>query len=209
MWQSRQVPERGQQADGEEDVSWEALVRRHCCGYKQALIRDSVSECSTLAVFSQLSSFGGVEEWLRSEVTHPGKSLKIRLRAGCLPLMVHVGVRNLLKRRSMRQCVMCDTGAVETEEHFVDDCPFYSDLRDRCVERLRELLLSVGMRDFPPTATFFGLVAGSASALAPSEVRLRVEKCAWDYLRLAWRRRQQVWERVCLNGDPWRLSGPS
>ena len=120
---------------------------------------------------------------------------------------MHVGVANLVKERCLRQCVFCSAGLVESEGHFVAECPYYDDLRETCLARLSALLLQEGVHDYPEI-DFLQLVAGSASSLLPAKVQLRAEKCAWDFLRLAWRRRERVWSQVCLDGNPWRLPAP-
>ena len=80
----------------------------------------------------------------------------------------------------MRRCVMCDSGEVESEEHFVADCPFYSDLRVGCLRRLRELVGSSGEEQLR-TVSFLELVAGSGTRSLSADVRLQAEKCIWDF----------------------------
>jgi hypothetical protein len=55
---------------------------------------------------------------------------------------------------------------------------------------------------------FLQLIAGSASSTLPTRVQLKAEKCAWDFLRLAWQQRELIWHRVCVPGNPWRLPAP-
>ena len=185
---------------------WPALVKRHCKVKLKSSTRAEVHAHHSLELLNRVSSFSGVEDWLKIEVRHPGRALKVRLRAGALPLMVHVGVANNLKDRSLRQCVMCRTGEVETEAHFVADCPYYQDLRERCLVRLQGLFDAAG--ESQPRLDFLELIAGSGSSKLPASVRVKAEKCAWDFLRLAWRRRDLIWQRVCLDGNPWRLPAP-
>jgi hypothetical protein len=187
--------------------AWRTVVYAYCSVQARASVREELATHSSLELLNGLPRSSGIAEWLCTEVRHPGKLLKVKLRAGALPLMVHVGVSNGLAERGMRQCVLCESGAVETEGHSVADCPFYDDLRTACLARLSGLLLREGVYDHPEI-DFLQLVAGSASSQLPAKVRLRAEKCAWDFLRLAWARRQQVWARVCLDGNTWRLSAP-
>jgi hypothetical protein len=194
-WRSLTVPDR-----------WSTLVKRHCRQRFRAAAQADVRAHHSLELFQRVSTFSGVESWLNIEQRHPGKLLKVRLRAGALPLMVHVGVANLLKERRMRQCVMCDSGAVETEEHFVAECSFYRDLREGC-KALRRVLLAAGLSQ-QAEPDFLQLIAGSASSTLPTCVQLKAEKCAWDFLRLAWRQRELIWQRVCVPGNPWRLPAP-
>ena len=185
---------------------WPTLVRRHCKVKLESSTRADVQAHHSLELMSRLSTFSGVEDWLKIEVRHPGRALKVKLRAGALPLMVHVGVANKLTDRSLRQCVMCHSCAVETEAHFVAECSYYQDLRETCLARLQSLLAASG--ESQSRLDFLELVAGSGSSKLPASVRVRAEKCAWDFLRLAWRRRDLIWQRVCLNGNPWRLPAP-
>ena len=193
-------------ADGSVGDDWKTAMREYCDRRHNDMLRQDVAACSSLELFRRVGRFSGVDPWLKLEWRHPGRALKVRLRAGALPLMVHVGVANRIKERRWRLCVMCNLGAVETEEHFVAECPFYADLRAGCWSRLRSVC-EQGATQMPPV-DFLSLVAGSASSSVPGALQLRVEKCAWDFLRLAWTRREAIWRRVCLHGDPWRLPAP-
>ena len=107
----------------------------------------------------------------------------------------------------MRCCVLCNSGAVESEEHFVADCAYYSDLRAGCLSRLRALVGQAGESRLR-TISFLQLVAGSGTRELSADVRLSAEKCTWDFLRLAWRRRDVVWSQVTVPGNQWRLPAP-
>ncbi len=192
VWRTLQLP------DGLK--SWKAEVYGHCAAQYQDNTRTVVAQHSSLELFAKLGRLSGVEEWLASEVVHPGKLLKVKLRAGALPLMVHVGVANGISQRQWRRCVMCDSGAVETEEHFVLQCPYYADLRAGCVERVCSLLHSA-----PEQVDLLRLVSGDWSSSLPAEVRFKAERRGWDFLKLAWRRRELIWSQVCVERNPWRL----
>ena len=221
VWNLRQLPDAESESDADSGPAaaeldsalsknfraWKSAVYAHCATQAHKVTSDELASHSSLELLNGLSRSPRIEEWLCSEVRHAGKLLKVKLRAGALPLMVHVGVANSLKDRSLRQCVMCHSGAVETEGHFVAECSFYDDLRDGCLARLSTLLQREGVVGHPEI-DFLQLVAGSASSLLPAKVQLKAEKCAWDFLRLAWRRRDQIWRRVCLDGNPWRLPAP-
>ena len=195
-WRTRQVPDK-----------WRAVVKKHCEAQLEEQTRSEVAAHSSLQLFGRVSQLAGVEHWLDMEIQHPGKRLKVLLRAGALPLMVRVGPANLLKDRGMRICVMCDSGAVESEEHFAADCPYYADLRAGCLHRLHGLLDGGGQERLR-SLSFLELVVGSGTRYLPAEVQLRAEKCVWDFLRLAWRRRSVIWDAVCVPGNPWRLPAP-
>ena len=119
--------------------NWKKAVRELCEKRLKGDLRRDVGSHSSLELFQRVGRFSGVDPWLRLELRHPGRALKVRLRAGALPLMVHVGVSNMIKERRMRRCVMCNSGEVETEEHFVAQCPYYDELRARCCSRLKGL----------------------------------------------------------------------
>jgi len=186
--------------------SWKKKVREHCDARFAEQLRADVEAHSSLALFHRVGRFSGVDSWLRLEVQHPGRRLKVRLRAGALPLMVHVGASNGIEDRRLRRCVMCRSGAIETDEHFVAACPYYEDLRAGCLERLHMLFERAG--EPRPQVGFLELVAGSGSSAFPASLQLRAEKCGWDFLRLAWARREVIWRQVCLDGNPWRLPAP-
>ena len=86
--------------------NWKRAVRELCEKRLKGDLRSDVGSHSSLELFTRVGRFSGVDPWLRLELRHPGRALKVRLRAGALPLMVHVGVANLIKERRMRRCAV-------------------------------------------------------------------------------------------------------
>ena len=186
---------------------WQKILREHCSAQLKAATRSDLQVHSSLQLFSGVARLSGVEHWLDFEVRHPGKLLKIKLRAGALPLMVRVGVSNLVKERFMRRCVLCNSGAVESEEHFVADCPYYTDLRAGCVSRIRALVGQAAERQLR-SLSFLQLVAGCGTRELSADVQLSAEK----YLGLPEAglapARHCVWSQVTVPGSQWRLPAP-
>ena len=116
--------------------------------------------------------------------------------------------RTAIDREEMRRCVLCNSGAVESEEHFVADCPYYTDLRAGCLSRIRALVGQAAERQLR-SLSFLQLVAGCGTRQFSADVQLSAEKCTWDFLRLARRRRRDtVWSQVTVPGSQWRLPAP-
>jgi hypothetical protein len=57
----------------------------------------------------------------------------------------------------------------------------------------------------PTDADLCALFLGQKTTELPEQLMLQAERCVHDYLRLAWKRREGLWSRVCRDGNPWKL----
>ncbi len=62
------------------------------------------------------------------------RSVFAQFRCGILPLNIEVGRFRGLKE-SERLCIFCDQNAIESEIHFLLECPFYSNIRNSLLIR--------------------------------------------------------------------------
>ncbi len=62
------------------------------------------------------------------------RSVFAQFRCGILPLNIEVGRFRGLKE-SDRVCIFCDQNAIESEIHFLLECPFYTDVRNSLLNR--------------------------------------------------------------------------
>jgi hypothetical protein len=191
-------------------ADWSNTVHEICSSQLWSSVQAAVRQKSTLQLFADLKPSVGVEPWLKHGVQHPGAQVKLRLRSGCAPLMLRVGPRNGIPE-PMRVCPFCDDRQLESEEHVVSSCSLYSDLRERCMARLRSIAepaavgaLPVWLRQ-PSDTDLVDACLGSKCWELPAQVAPAAEQCVQNYLRLLWARRSKLWARVCRDGDEWRL----
>ena len=68
------------------------------------------------------------EEYLSKIVSRKARSLISQIRLGILPLEIEVGRFRGVSPED-RLCQNCNMGVVESEVHFICECPLYNDLR--------------------------------------------------------------------------------
>ena len=97
-------------------------------------------------------------------------------------------------------------GSVESAEHLVSRCPMYAELRHECLRRVESLVteakaprIKAALRDC--SAALF-LSDRSLMELAP-ELRWRVDSVLCNYLKLLWRKREEVWSKQGLDQNLW------
>jgi hypothetical protein len=161
---------------------------------------------STLTVYRRMGRARNVS-WLDRVFSHPGAAIRMKLRCGALPLMIRVGAQ-LDIPRERRICLMCDGKHVEDANHFVSTCPHFHDMRQHCLERISDKL------GLLPAPQLRSAIASCDSELflgdrlldgLPRDVERAVDNVICDFLKVAWRKRQQLWKAACIDGDEWRL----
>jgi hypothetical protein len=156
----------------------------------------------SLAVFCQLGA--GAKGWLDHPLNHAGEALRFRFRCGGAPLMQLVG-----QKSGDLVCRMCDSGEVESAQHFACHCANYEDQRQECLQEVLELLaghdvpeLRMAVRFREPRLFLGDALPGKLS----TELRRKVDRVLCDFLKVAWRRRSTQWEALCVPGTKgWRL----
>lgn len=188
--------------------NWEQRVKASCEAELRAKLMSDLAQFSSLDTVVRFKPVAGLEQWLAPGVQHPGALLKVKLRAGCLPLMKRIGTRNHIPD-PLRACLFCNTGEVESEQHFAASCPFYNEERGRLCAKL--VSIAGGPEQAPswllqPTVEDLShVILGAKCWQLPVDCRARAERCVHDFLRKAWKKREGLWSRVCRNGDPWLL----
>jgi hypothetical protein len=185
---------------------WRRSLKSVVHGVLEAEADKEVKQMSSLDVFRRVgpAKFDG---WLDYAARHPGAWLRLKLRCGGAPLMVSAGASRGIPREQ-RTCKMCRTGQVETAEHFVSNCPFYQEERHHCLQKVRELVgrgAPQAMMNAIATAEM-GLFLGDVFLRQlPTDIARRVDAAVCDYLKVAWRKRRDVWRGFCVAGDEWRF----
>jgi len=195
IWTDRTVPD-----------DWRKLVDKKLELKFDADSSLKMQAMSTLTVYRRMGRARDVK-WLDRVFSHPGAAIRLKLRCGALPLMMRVGAEMDIPRES-RICLMCDEKQVEDACHFVSACPHFADMRRQCLERVETKLGAVpapqlrNAIESSDPELFLGdrLLAG-----LPQDVEQAVDTVICDFLKVAWRRRQQLWKEACLDGNEWRL----
>jgi len=77
------------------------------------------------------------EEYLDDVRERGAMSLKIKCRAGCLPVMTRV-MKEVGMPVEWGVCLMCDSGRAETIDHLIMDCSAYDSQRERLLQKVAE-----------------------------------------------------------------------
>ena len=70
----------------------------------------------------------GPENYILISISKSVRSLLAQLRCRVLPLAIETG-RFTRKEISERKCILCNSGAMEDEQHFICNCTLYDDFR--------------------------------------------------------------------------------
>ena len=142
--------------------------------------------------------------WLDRAVDHPGIHLRFRLRCAGAPLMDNVGENCGVPPI----CRMCSSGATEDAQHFACHCDFYADLRQECLTKMRQRVAHVRapkLREAIESGDVHLFLGDRALVELPADVRDELDMTVCNFLKLAWKRRQSRWQRMCQPNDEWHL----
>jgi hypothetical protein len=212
VWAARRVPEIPDESDEAEQTPekrlnhWRAAVKRELGAQFQRESQRAMEQLSSLSLFRRLGP-AKLKGWLDFAVRHPGASLRLKLRCGAAPLMEAVGGSAHMPRHE-RLCRICGSGAVESAQHFVSQCPAYAAERQECLRRVAALAgrrPSPEMRRAIDTADVELFLGDRLLRRLPQEVALKVDATVCNFLRIAWRKRQPLWRNFCQDGTEWRL----
>ena len=145
--------------------------------------------------------------WIDRSRVHPGALLRLKLRCGALPLMVRVGA-SMKKPREQRLCLMCDAKAVEDTEHFLCQCSYFHETRERCLKQITSLIENETaplLRNALNCNAMKVFLGAKILDELPRGVAQSVDHAICNFLKVAWRRRDYIWKAVCVNSNPWRL----
>lgn len=110
---------------------YQLMIREKC----KDELRLAVNDRSKLRTYSSLYVALQPAPHIRGYITKGYRSLISRLRCGILQLRLETGrCRNELLQN--RLCELCSTNQIESEVHFVLDCPFYAEERDEWFDRM-------------------------------------------------------------------------
>jgi exonuclease III len=137
------------------------------------------------------------ERYLDDVKEREATKLKIKCRAKCMPLMKRVMKEANLPPEWAR-CVMCDSGDVEDEEHFLMKCKAYERHRERMMEKVAEAY-SVGnggqggFEELGDEEKMKILLGQQVGGKAPED---NIDHAMKRYVKRAWRARKRVTRKV-------------
>ena len=105
-------------------------------------------------------------------------------------------------------CPMCDTGEVENARHFACSCPAYDELRAECLQRIGQVLGDEAapiLRQAMADRSVHLFLGDKAFVGLPAPIWKAADQVVCNYLKLAWRKRQDRWRQLCVPGDDWTL----
>ena len=94
---------------------------------------------SRLLILKNSKEKAGISNFLSLDTTAHSRSLLAKLRLGVLPLQLEKG-RRVGVDRLERSCLLCKSGAVEDEAHFIFDCPPFKACRETFMSKLVNLI---------------------------------------------------------------------
>lgn len=112
-----------------EKRKWKRLVCRSLQEFEEKEWREGLQSKSKAVWYRRVKKKLQEESYVScGERWNWGRSLMVKMRGGILPLRVEEGRWEGLERED-RVCLVCKSGEVEDEKHFVEDCHGYDDIR--------------------------------------------------------------------------------
>ena len=87
------------------------------------------SRKSKLKLYLSIKKDFGLENHVKLNLSRNERSVLSQLRCSILPIQIEIGRFNNLKIEE-RLCPICNTGSIETEYHFLFECPKYQNSRE-------------------------------------------------------------------------------
>jgi len=211
VWAARALPVEPEEPEQEQSAEsqlacWRSRVRREVHEQCERESQEAMQHLSSLTLFRRLGPVK-LKSWLDFAVKHPGASLRLKLRCGAAPLMESVGAM-LKVPREQRTCRLCNSGAVETAQHFTSNCVVFAAERAECLSRVALLVgsrCSADLRKAIAGADVELFLGDRLLRALPQQVALDVNATVCNFLKVAWRKREPLWQNFCQEGTSWRL----
>ena len=171
-------------------TEWLALIKECIRGKEIAIWKAGLEKKPKLRLYRSLKENLKREEYLR--LPNEQRSLIATMRSGTNGLRVETG-RWLGEALENRICMLCGTGAVEDEQHFMVSCEIYTELRSEMFQRIQlETDLNFEeMKDDPRWV----LNATLGCGLGDKQARMVAYRLVAQFIRLAQKKRGQLLER--------------
>jgi hypothetical protein len=129
----------------EEEASFRVTVRDRITAREEAQWHARMQNKPKLRTYRQLKSKLCFQHNYLTRQDREARELMTRLRGGTNELRIETGRYAITNRErrleeSERRCLICLSGEIEDETHFVLDCVVYEDLREKMFDVLRRTL---------------------------------------------------------------------
>jgi len=129
----------------EESKSWHATLQAKIQQREEEAWRKAMQGKPKLRTYRQLKDSLCFEEYLKYP-DHRARETMTRIRGGTNELRIEKGRhratnRDRILHESERVCLICASGEVEDERHFLIDCAEYEDLREKMFRVVDEKML--------------------------------------------------------------------
>lgn len=170
--------------------NWGDLVKERVRNHGTAELLDRIHKSSKLQLYGRIKSRHGMAPYLTALPMYLAAPMA-QMRAGSARLRRETGAWLGLERTN-RVCLLCPSGEMEDEVHFVCVCPVFDDLRSEmvdkviaCFPQLRNLSLEDRCR----------LLLGADSILCAEQAVQVCTPVAWFLKRALARRRDRLGDR--------------
>ena len=109
-----------------------------CVKWRSNLWNDQINvNGNKLRTYREFKTKLKAEAYLNLNISRHYRSSFSKLRCGVLPLEIETG-RYSRTELAHRICKLCDSNAIESEVHFLIQCPLYVDQRQRMLDQALE-----------------------------------------------------------------------
>jgi len=194
-----------QQWTTEEHKQWNSLVWKAVNQKEEQQWKEHMMQKTKLRTYRTIKQTLTFEQYLNSK-DRQARQTMTRLRGGTNELRIETGrypITNRDRRLEVeeRRCLICMSGEIEDESHFVVDCAFYDDLR----EKFKNVLMKEGIEFGEERKTEAGkkrllqLLLGTGLQGANKEAAARLRQETLNFCRGAMRWRRAVVLRLILS----------
>jgi hypothetical protein len=187
-----------QQWTTEEHKQWNSLVWKAVNQKEEQQWKEHMMQKTKLRTYRTIKQTLTFEQYLNSK-DRQARQTMTRLRGGTNELRIETGrypITNRDRRLEVeeRRCLICMSGEIEDESHFVVDCAFYDDLR----EKFKNVLMKEGIEFGEERKTEAGkkrllqLLLGTGLQGANKEAAAKLRQETLNFCRDAMRRRRAV-----------------
>lgn len=188
-------------------ANWKSRVTTFLQVQREAEELKSRVALTSLHLFSELLPLDS-NAFMHCSLKHPGTRIRLRLRAGVMPLMERVAAQYNVDY-DFRWCRICGSREVEDAAHFVSSCAFLDPERNECLLRLNALVANANapqLKEAMHRSDFSLFLGDSKLQELAGDMRLKADRIICNFLKVAWAKRQCEWlQKWCVEGNAWLL----
>jgi len=189
-----------QQGTVDDEKAWDKALREKIHMREEREWLERMQTKPKLRTYITLKHELKFEPYLKHDDAQ-ARQVMTRLRGGTNELRIETGrypITNRDKKLEIheRRCLLCMSGEVEDEKHFVLDCSEYEDLREKMFDVVKRVMLK--KREFIDDSRnteigrqrIFGALMGDG--VEDCEARAALRKVALEYCKTAMKRRNNI-----------------